>query len=413
MNLLFSMSLAGSLFFLVYLLIRPVVLLRFPSAWRYRFLKITLLFFLLPFQRERTGIGGLLEVLFGYENHILGKDKCLEIDTSRLHITFPDGRTYMKNQELLQFAYATWGTVILVITLYYFIKYIRCKMFLQKISTPPSSIKLYTDHKKAKKRRKKVKLLSSSHIAVPFTMGFISPLIVLPASLSENSKRNMALSHELTHIRNRDALIKLLCLAAIFLHWFNPLAYLLYWEITKTTEHVCDEIVTKDMTQTEKTNYQLMLLEMKDQETSGKFFVNSFSGNFKVLKERILVMNKTLTTRKIVLSTSFALSILLFFLALLSYFSYTPVMELAIMPDSNFDEVMAYENFCNWDSQMFIVDPSLDPFKVNEYNESFKFYSLYKIKPHIWADTAPRQKDPCFTKATHKASSTAISGKLG
>ena len=211
MNLLFSMSLAGSLFFLVYLLIRPVVLLRFPSAWRYRFLKITLLFFLLPFQRERTGIGGLLEVLFGYENHILGKDKCLEIDTSRLHITFPDGRTYMKNQELLQFAYATWGTVILVITLYYFIKYIRCKMFLQKISTPPSSIKLYTDHKKAKKRRKKVKLLSSSHIAVPFTMGFISPLIVLPASLSENSKRNMALSHELTHIRNRDALIKLLC----------------------------------------------------------------------------------------------------------------------------------------------------------------------------------------------------------
>lgn len=50
MNLLFSMSLAGSLVFLVYLAFRPVAVRYFSSVWRYRMLKLALLFYLLPYQ---------------------------------------------------------------------------------------------------------------------------------------------------------------------------------------------------------------------------------------------------------------------------------------------------------------------------------------------------------------------------
>lgn len=336
MDLLLSMSLVGSMFFLIYLLIRPVILLRFSSLWRYRILKITLLFFLLPYQHLKVKFRGLFRLLSSWilPSGYRDGSGIERVYLSRIIFTYPDGSTYVKNGALLLVLYTIWVVVISAVAFYHLIKYIQCKKILHKISTPPLSLTLYTHHKKAKKREQKVQLLSSPHIAVPFTIGFISPLIVFPATLTEENRRKMALSHELTHISNRDSLIKLLCLAVICLHWYNPFAYLLYYEICITIEHVCDETVTKDMTQEGKADYQMMLLEIRDQETTGKLFVNSFSGNFRVLKERILVMNKTLTSKRIIHLTSFVMAVLLCIFAVFSLITYSPVRRFYIESES-------------------------------------------------------------------------------
>ncbi len=351
MDLLLSMSLAGSMSLLIYFLIRPVILLRFSSTWRYRFLKITLLFFLLPYQYIKPEITELVRRFASLISPPNFSDNPLRVsvNVNRAVFIYPDGSTYIKNGELLSILYTIWGVVISAMAFYHLHKYIQCKKLLHKISTPPSSIRLYTDYKRAKKRKRKVQLLSSSYISVPFTIGFFSPLIVLPDTLTEKNKRKMVLSHELTHIINRDALIKLLCLAVICLHWYNPLAYLLYYEITKTIEHVCDETVTKDMTLEEKTAYQLMLLEMKDQETTEKLFVTSFSGNFRVLKERILVMNKTLSSKNLIRLTSFITAALLCVFGVLSILTYSPITELHVDPESDF-QILSFEG------DMFICD---------------------------------------------------------
>ena len=77
MDLLLSMSLVGSLFFLIYLLIRPVIVLRFSSLWRYRILKITLLFFLLPYQHLKVKFSGLFKLLFSWLQRRLRERKSI------------------------------------------------------------------------------------------------------------------------------------------------------------------------------------------------------------------------------------------------------------------------------------------------------------------------------------------------
>ncbi len=64
MHMLFSMLLAGSMNFLICLIIRPATVRYFPAAWRYGFLKVILLIFLLPYQYIKYTYIEILEALF-------------------------------------------------------------------------------------------------------------------------------------------------------------------------------------------------------------------------------------------------------------------------------------------------------------------------------------------------------------
>lgn len=64
MHLLFSMLLAGSMIFLIYLIIRPAAVRYFSAAWRYGFLKGIQLIFLLLYQYFKYTYIKILEALF-------------------------------------------------------------------------------------------------------------------------------------------------------------------------------------------------------------------------------------------------------------------------------------------------------------------------------------------------------------
>ncbi len=71
------------------------------------------------------------------------------------------------------------------------------------------------------------------------------------------------LVHELTHIRRLDAPLKLLCAAALCLHWFNPLVHALYLLLNRDVELACDEAVLARLGRDRRAGYASLLLDLR------------------------------------------------------------------------------------------------------------------------------------------------------
>jgi len=87
----------------------------------------------------------------------------------------------------------------------------------------------------------------SARARVPYTIGTLHPLIVLPEVFSANVDEARLLSvigHEMAHVARRDFLTNLICeLVAVGIS-FHPLTFLIKQQIDRTRELACDELVT-------------------------------------------------------------------------------------------------------------------------------------------------------------------------
>ena len=86
-------------------------------------------------------------------------------------------------------------------------------------------------------------LYVSGEVRSPMLMGIFRPMIVLPDTGMDDNSAAAVLAHELTHLKRRDLLIKLLCVIALSLHWFNPLVWLAQRSCVRYMELSCDEEV--------------------------------------------------------------------------------------------------------------------------------------------------------------------------
>lgn len=93
--------------------------------------------------------------------------------------------------------------------------------------------------------RSDVPLYLSARANTPMTGGFRRPAILLPASARAWSpaRRQAVLTHELIHVRRRDALRQLLLRAALAFYWFHPLAWVAARLAASAREEACDEEV--------------------------------------------------------------------------------------------------------------------------------------------------------------------------
>jgi bla regulator protein BlaR1 len=87
--------------------------------------------------------------------------------------------------------------------------------------------------------------LTSASCAVPVTVGFFRPRIILPESSSDwpQARRNAVLIHEQTHARRRDPLFQWIALLNRALFWFHPLAWWLERQLSRLAEEACDAAV--------------------------------------------------------------------------------------------------------------------------------------------------------------------------
>ena len=141
-----------------------------------------------------------------------------------------------------------------------------------------------------------VRVMRSSEAKVPYTLGALSPLIVVPEALCAGADENKLLSvigHEMAHVKRRDFLSNLFCELLVLPVSFHPLAFLIKRKIDRARELACDELVTKDVI--EPRVYARSLLWAADvthQHSSQAFMLSIFDG--KILEERIvrLMRNK-------------------------------------------------------------------------------------------------------------------------
>lgn len=327
MNLLFSMSLAGSLVLILYFVTKPATRRFLPASWRYQLLKVSLLFYLIPYQYLKYIYVGIWEYFFPNRPQnadplkpvsIIRSNKVLLIDSN--------GGYHFDNQTVILTALGIWGILVITYLFYLIKKYAYCKKDLQQITKLPYDL---PNEQGISKRRSntKVSLFASPYITAPFTLGLLSHRIILPVSLTDGKASQMIIAHEMAHVKNHDNLIKLMWLLVMLLHWYNPAIYLLYWEICKVSEQVCDAIVIQGLSAQEKKQYQLLIIDLSQKKPNMEtLFASPFSGRFRMMKERINTMDRATiySSKKINIVVSLVMAILILILSPISVLAYSP-----------------------------------------------------------------------------------------
>ncbi|MCM1049934.1 MAG: M56 family metallopeptidase [Clostridiales bacterium] len=359
MNILFAMSISGSIVFLLYLLTKPLANRLLTARWQYNFIRICLLFYLIPYQCFRDKYLILYNFLFKTkEPDSLSNGIMVFEGKNTIYITSDGGLRYKYWLPLLIFS-VIWLAAV-TITLYRQIKKYRfCRdsllQFSESFNPEDSDIIRQCSDITLHKRAKKVKTMYCPFVRAPFTIGLFYPIIVLP---KQNDTENLSLylSHELSHIRNHDILWKSIAFLTMLIHWYNPLVYLLFYELCTACEKNCDEMVTQSLDEIQKGQYENLIIEAaKYQNDINLLFAGAFSANKKRTKERLLFMtrkNHKSPYRKLITA-------LVIFLAALSM----PISVLAYQPVSVYRNAPSYE-FNEGIGDMYIVfDEAQSPFE--------------------------------------------------
>ena len=175
------------------------------------------------------------------------------------------------------------GAVLLAV--YFAVSYVRClRTFRTSLPERSPEVEAWlAEHRLA--RRGCVRC--SDQITSPLTYGIFRPVILLPKTLNRRDTATLqfVLTHEWVHVRRWDALIKLLFAAALALHWFNPLVWLLYWLGNRDLELSCDAAVVRRIGREYRAAYALALLALEEKRSGLLPCFSRLSRNF--LEERV------------------------------------------------------------------------------------------------------------------------------
>lgn len=135
--------------------------------------------------------------------------------------------------------------------------------------------------------RRQIRIRQFDRIGTPLTYGVRRPTILLPNQTLEEQPKTLTyiLTHEYVHIRRFDCVSKLLLSAALCLHWFNPLVWVMYILANRDLELSCDEMVLRLLGIENRSAYAMALLEMEEKRSGFGALYSAFGKN--AIEERI------------------------------------------------------------------------------------------------------------------------------
>ena len=184
--------------------------------------------------------------------------------------------------------------------------------------------------------KRKIRLYGGATFLSPVTYGIMHPKIVLPEDLEDISRvdmRNM-IAHELVHIQRCDVAKRFLMLAALCIHWFNPLIWAMYHCYLEDQEMACDERVLRDRQGQEAKNYVYTMIKMA---SGGKMLwsTTGFAGKNAERKRILAAMNqKRMEKRNILAAAVLGLCLMS------SFFSFTQAKEVLDTEPSDVQEAI-------------------------------------------------------------------------
>lgn len=275
MRMLFAMSVAGSIPLLIYYLVFGTGKKPFAAKQKMCLLRLSMLFFLLPFQNWKYALPNDSFFSFLFLKKSRGKIYYLKLP-GYITVYNLEGETY----ELV----AIWKLVFLALWIAGIVTF--CIVYVYRYRKMKKT--LWNDSEKIGKSGN-ISYLKNGKVKSPFTIGIFQRWIIFPEEVLDQQEKRMVDLHEKTHVRNRDTLGKCVCVVILLLHWYNPAAWLLLHEYCKTAEELCDEYVVNSLHGKEEAGEYAKLLvkftETKKQEiVIGK---NYLTGGEKQLKRRI------------------------------------------------------------------------------------------------------------------------------
>ena len=130
----------------------------------------------------------------------------------------------------------------------------------------------------------------------PMLTGVFGPRVLIPFADMDDAALAPVIRHELTHLKRRDVLRRLIALMALSFHWFNPLAWLAARAQAFYAELACDEAVTAGEDFSARKNYaQAILLSVRGGAGKRTALSTGFKGGKKEMSKRI---EAVLSTKK-------------------------------------------------------------------------------------------------------------------
>lgn len=181
-------------------------------------------------------------------------------------------------------------------------------------------------------------------IGSPYTIGFLKPFIVAPESLEDSRLSEMIMRHEYSHLRRHDSAVKLLCLLAICLHFYNPLTLLTLLLYTSFSENIADQAATEGFTTEEKKAYAVALVNLSARNRQVPVvWKNNLLGAKHTMKRRVeFIMMKNRKASKIGTAAAILASV---FLSGTTVFGYAPMQTVQITDNTPItEEYMAFKD---------------------------------------------------------------------
>lgn len=207
-------------------------------------------------------------------------------------------------------------------------------------------------------------------IGSPYTIGFLKPFIVAPESLEDSRLSEMILRHEYSHLRRHDSAVKLLCLLAICLHFYNPLTLLTLLLYTSFSENIADQAATEGFTTEERKAYAVALVNLSARNRQVPVvWKNNLLGAKHTMKRRVeFIMMKNRKASKIGTAAAILASV---FLSGTTVFGYAPMQTTetsgsVVMPvDASFIDSESQDNIFEY-SNIYFETESHENISVNE-----------------------------------------------
>lgn len=283
------MSLSGALAFLLYKAFYPLARKYFRPGWRYLVLKAVLVFYLVPLPLLLSMIRDAVKRLADQSSPDAA-DPMARI-TQQL-VVYADAVASSLCFTVLLYVSIGFGTVSLVMICFQVRNYIRER---RKCLRSGYDLPRERFQKEAEEVgcRRKVRFMASPQAGTPFAIGVLKPVVSLPVDMmeAEGEAVSMCVKHELTHIRKGDLIYRLLALAAVCVHWFNPVCHWFRKELIVVSEICCDHDVLGTLPRSRRKGYYDALLSTTGSPQppfQNKFLSTFVNDSQKELRRRIL-----------------------------------------------------------------------------------------------------------------------------
>lgn len=387
--LLVWMSLNGSIPLIIFLVLWLVQRSSFNYLLGKILLYLSMVFYLMPFQLL-TGI--LPENV--YDAAIVEKIKTLNAPQfhfeygNSAYVTISDGIMWIP--RWLIYVLCIWFVAVFIFAIYQVAKYRRSMRYLVKDSEERAYNLTGIGT---------VPILINNNIRTPYAVGFIHSRIIFPEDLIESKYNTLIYRHEYCRAKNYDALVKLICLIIICLHWFNPAAILLWFAYGNLCEYVCDDYATEGLKQNERKEYANMLLDVSAAKTMPVVWRNNFSSTRYLFQRRLMYIMKKQKFSKIQKLVTAMITAVTVIASSITVFAYEPMQSsseeaITILGDGDymefvFDEDDENNNFLDsiyfdGHDEIFVLDSGeyiiLDNYDVTYAicNHVFKSGTYYK-----------------------------------